>query len=185
VLWIVLGVNLAMFMVEMIAGFSARSVSLQADSLDFLGDTANYGVSLFFAGMVLRNRAMAALGKGVTMGLFGIWVLASSVWKVFAGAPPEPVTMGVVGFTALAANALCFALLSRYRAGDSNMRSVWLCSRNDVIGNCAVLAAAIGVARTGTAWPDVVVAVIMSILALQGAAAVVTQARSEIAGSAA
>jgi Co/Zn/Cd efflux system component len=185
VLWTVLGINLAMFMTEMIAGFSARSVSLQADSLDFLGDTANYGISLFVAGMVLRTRAMAALGKGVTMGLFGIWVLASSVWKVFAGAPPEPVTMGVVGFTALAANTICFALLSAYRSGDSNMRSVWLCSRNDLIGNCAVLAAAIGVARTGATWPDVLVATIMAVLALQGAAAVVTQARAEIAGSAA
>jgi len=184
VLWIVLGVNLAMFMVEMIAGFSARSVSLQADSLDFLGDTVNYGVSLFVAGMMLRNRAIAAFGKGVTMGLFGVWVLVSSVWKVFAGAPPEPVTMGVVGFIALAANAICFALLSAYRSGDSNMRSVWLCSRNDLIGNCAVVAAALGVARTGAAWPDVGVAVIMAILALQGAAAVVTQARAEIAGSA-
>jgi Co/Zn/Cd efflux system component len=184
VLWTVLGVNLAMFMVEMIAGFSARSVSLQADSLDFLGDTVNYGVSLFVTGMVLRNRAVAALGKGVTMGLFGLWVLASSVWRVFAGATPEPVTMGVVGFIALAANAICFALLSAYRSGDSNMRSAWLCSRNDLIGNCAVLAAALGVARTGASWPDVGVAVIMAILALQGAAAVVTQARAEIAGSA-
>jgi Co/Zn/Cd efflux system component len=185
VLWIALGVNLAMFIVEMIAGLSAGSVSLQADSLDFLSDTANYGMSLFVAGMALRNRAIAAFGKGVTMGLFGIWVLASSAWKVFAGAPPEAVTMGVVGFAALAANALCFALLSAYRSGDSNMRSVWLCSRNDLIGNCAVLASAIGVARTGSAWPDVLVALIMAVLALQGAAAVVAQARAELAGAAA
>jgi hypothetical protein len=185
VLWIALGVNLAMFIVEMIAGLSAGSVSLQADSLDFLSDTANYGISLFVAGMALRNRAIAAFGKGVTMGLFGIWVLASSVWKGFAGAPPEAVTMGVVGFAALAANAVCFALLSAYRSGDSNMRSVWLCSRNDLIGNCAVLAAAIGVARTSAVWPDVLVAAIMAVLALQGAAVVVTQARAELAGTAA
>lgn len=185
VLWIVMGVNLAMFIVEMIAGFSAGSVSLQADSLDFLSDTVNYGISLLVAGMALRNRARAAFGKGVTMGLFGIWVLASSVWKGFDGAPPEAVTMGVVGVAALAANALCFALLSAYRSGDSNMRSVWLCSRNDLIGNCAVLASAIGVARTGSAWPDVLVAGIMAVLALQGAAVVVRQARSELAGAAA
>lgn len=183
VLWIALGVNLAMFIVEMIAGFSARSVSLQADSLDFLGDTANYGIGLFVAGMALRIRAMAALGKGVTMGLFGIWVLGSSVWKVFAGPPPEPVTMGVVGFTALAANALCFGLLSTYRSGDSNMRSVWLCSRNDLIGNCAVVAAAIGVAGTAAVWPDVLVAAIMAVLALQGAATIVKQALAELAGA--
>jgi Co/Zn/Cd efflux system component len=185
VLWIVLGVNLAMFIVEMIAGLSAGSVSLQADSLDFLSDTVNYGISLFVAGMALRKRAIAAFGKGVTMGLFGIWVLASSIWKGFAGAPPEAVIMGVVGFAALAANALCFALLSAYRLGDSNMRSVWLCSRNDLIGNFAVLAAAIGVARTSAVWPDVLVAAIMAVLALQGAAVVVTQARAELAGAAA
>jgi Co/Zn/Cd efflux system component len=172
VLWIALGVNLAMFIVEMIAGFNAGSVSLQADSLDFFGDAANYGISLFVAGMVIRNRAIAALGKGLTMGLFGTWVLASSVWRGFAGTPPEATTMGVVGFAALAANALCFVLLRTYRLGDSNMRSAWLCSRNDLIGNCAVVASAIGVARTGSAWP-----------ALQGAAVVVTQARAELAGA--
>jgi len=183
VLWIVLGVNLAMFIVEMIAGLKSGSVSLQADSLDFLGDTANYGISLFVAGMALRNRAIAALGKGVTMGLFGMWVLASSVWKGFAGATPEATTMGVVGLVALTANALCFVFLSAYRSGDSNMRSAWLCSRNDLIGNCAVLASAIGVARTSSAWPDVLVAVIMAVLALQGAAVVVTQARAELAGA--
>src|SRR5260370_1252093 len=184
VLWIVLGVNLAMFIVELMAGLSAGSVSLQADSLDFLADTANYGISLFVAGMALRNRAIAAFGKGVTMGLFGAWVLATSVWKGFAGAPPEAVTMGVVGFAAPAANALCFAFLSPYRSGDSNMRSVWLCSRNDLIGNCAVLASAMGVARTDAAWPDVLVAAIMAVLALQGAAVIVTQARAELAGAA-
>ena len=118
------------------------------------------------------------------MGLLGIWVLASSVWKGFAGAPPEATTMGVVGFAALAANALCFVLLRTYRSGDSNMRSVWLCSRNDLIGNCAVLAAAIGVARTSAVRPDLLVAAIMVLLALQGAAIVITQARAEIAGSA-
>lgn len=185
VLWIALGVNLAMFMVEMMAGLSAGSVSLQADSLDFLSDTANYGISLFVAGMALRNRAIAAFGKGVTMGLFGIWVLAASVWKAYAGTAPEAVTMGAVGFAALAANALCFALLRAYRSGDSNMRSVWLCSRNDLIGNCAVLASAMVVARTGAAWPDVLVAAMMAILALRGAAAVVTQAHAELAGAAA
>src|SRR5207253_9017252 len=106
-----------------------------------------------------------------------------SVCKVFAGAPAEPVTMGVVGFTALAANSLCFALLGAYRSGDSNMRSVWLCWRNDLIGNCAVVAAAVGVARTAAVWPDVLVAAIMAVLALQGAAAIVTQARAELRGA--
>jgi len=185
VLWILLGVNLAMFIVEIIAGLSAGSVSLQADSLDFLSDTSNYGISLLVAGMALRNRAIAAFGKGVTMGLFGLWVLGASIWKAFGGAPPGAATMGVVGLAALVANALCFALLSTYRSGDSNMRSVWLCSRNDLIGNCAVVAAAFGVARTAAVWPDVLVAAIMAVLALQGAAVIVTQARAELAGAAA
>src|SRR5205807_9886655 len=129
------------------------------------------------------NRAIAAFGKGVTMGLFGIWVLASSFWKGFTGAPPEAVTMGVVGLAALAANALCFALLSAYRSGDSNMRSVWLCSRNDLIGNCAVVVAAICVAGTAAVWPDVIVAAIMAVLALQGATTIVKEALAELAGA--
>jgi len=181
-LWIVLAVNLVMFIVEMVAGLSAGSVSLQADSLDFLGDTVNYGISLFVAGMALRRRAIAGFGKGVTMGLFGMWVLASAIWKTFAGSPPEATTMGIVGFAALAANALCFILLRAHRSGDSNMRSAWLCSRNDLIGNVAVLASAFGVAWTGSAWPDVLVAVVRAVLALQGAAVVITHARAEIAG---
>ena len=183
VLWTVLGVNLTMFMIEMIAGLRTGSVSLRADSLDFLSDSANYGISLLVAAMTLRTRAIAALGKGVTMGLFGIWVLASSVWKAFVGSPPEAVAMGLVGIAALAANGLCFALLNRFRSEDSNMRSVWLCSRNDMIANCAVLVSALGVARTGAAWPDVLVAAIMAMLALQGAVAVVRHARRELAGA--
>ena len=119
------------------------------------------------------------------MGLFGMWAPASSIWKGFAGTTARAVTMGVVGFAAFAANALCFALPGAYRSGDSNMRSVWLCSRNDLIGSCAVLAAASGVARTGTAWPDVLVVARMAVLALQAAAVVVRQARAEFAGAAA
>jgi Co/Zn/Cd efflux system component len=185
VLWTVLGINLAMFMIEMIAGLRTGSVSLRADSLDFLSDSANYGISLLVAGMALRTRAMAALGKGATMGLFGIWVLASSVWKAFVGSPPEAVTMGLVGIVALAANGLCFALLTAFRSGDSNMRSVWLCSRTDMIANCAVLVSALGVARTNAAWPDVLVAAIMAMLALQGAVAVFRHGCRELAGAAA
>ena len=184
VLWTVLGINLAMFMIEMIAGLRIGSVSLRADSLDFLSDSANYGISLLVACMTLRTRALAALGKGVTMGLFGIWVLASSVWKALVGSPPEAVAMGLVGLAALAANGICFALLTAFRSGDSNMRSVWLCSRNDMIANCAVLASALGVARTDAARPDVLVAAIMAMLALQGAVTVVRHARRELAGAA-
>jgi cation diffusion facilitator family transporter len=180
VLWAVLMVNAAMFLIEVVAGLASGSVSLQADALDFLADVANYTISLFVLGLAFRYRSTAALAKGATMGVFGIWVLATCLWHTVHGEVPEPVTMGAVGGVALIANALCFALLWAYRAGDSNRRSVWLCSRNDVIGNFAVLLAALGVFKTGTVWPDVIVAAIMSVLALQGAWHVIRQASGEL-----
>ena len=180
VLWTVLAINALMFLVEVVAGAVSGSASLQADALDFFADAANYGISLFVVGMELRYRAAAALTKGVTMGTFGLWVLGASFWHAVSGTVPETVTMGVVGFAALFANAASFALLWTYRAGDSNMRSVWLCSRNDVVGNFAVLLAALGVFGTGTGWPDVIVASIIGILALQGAWHVIWQASSEL-----
>ncbi len=183
VLWIVLAINAAMFLVEIVAGLAAGSVSLQADALDFLADAGNYGISLFVVGMALRYRAMAALAKGATMGVFGLWVIGTTVWHAVHGTLPDAVTMGAVGFAALLANAAVFALLWAYRSGDSNMRSVWLCSRNDVIGNVAVLLAAAGVFGTGTGWPDIIVAAVMALLALQGAALVIRQASAELRDS--
>ncbi|MEQ9197558.1 MAG: cation transporter [Parvibaculum sp.] len=180
VLWAALAINGVMFAVEIGAGLAAGSVALQADALDFLGDTATYAISLFVIGMSLRARAMAALAKGGAMALLGFWVAGATIWHIAYGGAPEAFTMGAVGFAALLANAAVFALLWRYRAGDSNMRSVWLCSRNDVIGNCAVLLAALGVFGTGTAWPDIAVAAVMSTLALQGAWVVLRQARGEL-----
>jgi Co/Zn/Cd efflux system component len=180
VLWAVLIINSAMFAVEIGAGLHAGSASLQADALDFLGDAANYAVSLFVVGMALRYRATAALAKGVTMGLFGIWVLGVALWHAYAGTLPQASTMGVIGFTALAANAVSFGLLWAYRGGDANMRSAWICTRNDVLGNLAVLLAALGVFGTGSAWPDILVATIMASLAIQGAALVVRHALSEL-----
>ena len=180
VLWIVLAINAAMFLVEMAAGVAAGSASLQADALDFLGDAANYAISLFVVGMALRYRAAAALAKGVTMAAFGLWVLGTVVWHVVAGTVPEPIVMGVVGGAALLANAASFGLLWAYRSGDANMRSVWLCSRNDVLGNLAVLLAAYGVFGTGAGWPDFVVATIMAVLALQGAYVVIGHALGEL-----
>ncbi len=180
VLWIVLAINAAMFLVEIAAGLAAGSAALQADALDFFGDAANYAIGLFVVGMALRYRSMAALAKGATMGLFGLWVLGTVVWHSIAGTVPEATTMGVVGFAALAANAACFGLLWAYRAGDANMRSVWVCSRNDVLGNLAVLLAALGVFGTGTGWPDVIVAAIMAALAIQGAFIVVPNALQEL-----
>jgi Co/Zn/Cd efflux system component len=180
VLWAVLAVNAAMFGVEIGAGLAAGSASLQADALDFLGDAANYAISLFVVGMALRYRAMAALAKGATMFAFGLWVIAVTIWHVLHGTLPHAFTMGAVGSAALLANAASFALLWAYRDGDSNMRSAWICTRNDVLGNLAVLLAAIGVFGTGTGWPDVIVAAIMSALALQGATIVFRQAMAEL-----
>lgn len=169
VLWAVLAINAAMFGVEVVAGLAAGSASLQADALDFLGDAGNYIISLLVVGMALRYRAMAAFAKGATMGLFGLWVLGVTAWHAWQSTVPEAFTMGAVGVAALLANAASFALLWAYREGDSNMRSAWICTRNDVLGNLAVLLAALGVFGTGTGWPDVAVAAIMAALALQGA----------------
>jgi Co/Zn/Cd efflux system component len=180
VLWAVLAINAGMFLVEIGAGLAAGSASLQADALDFLSDAANYAISLLVVGMALRYRAMAALAKGGTMGLFGLWVIATVVWHSVHGTLPSAYTMGAVGFAALAANAASFGLLWAYRGGDANMRSAWICTRNDVLGNLAVLLAALGVFGTGTGWPDVIVAAIMAALALQGATLVVRQSLREL-----
>jgi Co/Zn/Cd efflux system component len=180
VLWVVLAVNATMFLVEIIAGLAAGSASLQADALDFFADAANYGISLFVVGMALRYRAMAALAKGLSMGAFGLWVIGTVIWHAIMSTVPEAITMGAVGMAALVANAASFGLLWAYRTGDANMRSVWLCSRNDVIANLAVLLAALGVFGTGTGWPDIVVAAVMASLALQGAWVVIRQAMTEL-----
>ncbi len=180
VLWAVLAINAAMFFIEIGAGLAAGSASLQADALDFLGDAGNYAISLIVVGMALRYRATAALVKGATMGLFGLWVVGVTVWLGAQGTLPQAFTMGGVGVAALVANAASFALLWVYRTGDANMRSAWICTRNDVMGNIAVLGAALGVFGTGSGWPDLVVAAVMACLALQGAAVVVRQALGEL-----
>jgi Co/Zn/Cd efflux system component len=180
VLWAVLGINVAMFLIEIGAGVATGSASLQADALDFFGDAANYAISLFVVGMALRYRAMAALAKGSTMGLFGLWIIGTAIWHALQGTLPSAFTMGAVGFLALAANAASFGLLWMYRDGDANMRSAWICTRNDVLGNLAVLIAAAGVFGTGTGWPDVIVAAIMAALAVQGAVTVIRQAMAEL-----
>jgi Co/Zn/Cd efflux system component len=181
ILWIALAVNLAMFGVEIGAGLAAQSVSLLADSLDFLGDAANYGIALFVLGMALQWRARAALLKAASMGVFGVWVAGTTIQHALAGTVPEAPVMGMVGALALAANLGVAVLLYRWRDGDSNMRSVWICTRNDAIGNLAVLAAAAGVFGSGAGWPDYLVAAIMSGLALTGAFQVTRQALAELA----
>jgi Co/Zn/Cd efflux system component len=179
-LWIALAVNAAMFAGEIGAGVAAGSASLQADALDFLGDAANYAISLGVAGMGLTWRARTALVKGWGLLALGLWVIGSTAWHAYAGTLPEAEVMGVVGVLALAANAGVALMLYRFRSGDSNMRSVWICSRNDAIGNLAVIAAAAGVFGTGTGWPDLIVAVVMASLSISGGWQIVRQARGEI-----
>lgn len=181
ILWIALAVNAAMFGVELFGGWAAGSVSLLADAVDFFGDAANYAVSLFVLGLAPIWRSRTALLKGLTMGGYGLFVLGAAPWNAAAGTMPEHATMGTIGFIALLANLLVAALLFSYRNGDSNMRSVWLCTRNDAIGNVAVMLAAAGVFGTGAGWPDIVVASIMGVLGLSAAKTVVTQARAEMA----
>ena len=180
ILWLALVVNLGMFAVEIIAGIRADSVSLLADSLDFLGDAANYGISLLVLGMSLTLRARASLFKALCMLVFGVGVLIAAIWHLLGGQVPDAPTMGLVGTLALLANAGVAGLLYAYREGDSNMRSVWLCSRNDALGNIAVLFAALGVLGTGRAWPDLLVASGMAALALTSAYQVIVQARQEL-----
>ncbi len=181
VLWAVLALNAVMFGVEMSAGLMAGSSALQADALDFLADAANYGISLWVLGMALTLRARAALIKGLSMALVGVWVLGSVIWHALSGTVPTWTAMSGIGLLALMVNVLCLGLLSAWRHGDANMRSVWICSRNDVIANLAVLAAALGVFGTRHGWPDLAVATLMALLALQGAWQVIGEARRELA----
>ncbi len=183
-LWVALILNAVMFGVEIAGGLKSGSVSLLADAVDFAGDAANYGISLAVLSMGLAWRARAALIKGVTMGAYGVLVLAKTAWAAALGVPPEPTIMGLVALLALAVNVGVAILLYTFRNGDANMRSVWLCSRNDAIGNVAVAIAALGVFGTGTAWPDLFVAGVMATLALTASVVVVRQARAELASAA-
>lgn len=180
VLWLALIVNGGFFLGEVIAGIAAGSSALQADALDFFGDAVNYAISLGVAGMTLIWRARAATVKGGTMIVFALWVLASTAWHIFHATLPRAEIMGVVGVAALFANGGVAFLLYRFRNGDANRRSVWICSRNDAIGNLAVLLAALGVFGTGTGWPDAIVATIMGGLGLWGGWRIVHQAHGEL-----
>jgi Co/Zn/Cd efflux system component len=180
ILWFALIVNAAMFFIESAAGFKSDSLSLLADAIDFLGDAANYGVSLAVLTMAMAWRSKAALLKGVCMLGFGFFVLGRVAWAAKTGVVPEAATMGSIGFLALVTNVTVALMLYRYRTGDANMRSVWLCSRNDAFGNIAVMLAAFGVFGTGSAWPDLVVAVGMAGLAIWGGWSVVQHAKLEL-----
>jgi len=178
-LWIVIAINAVMFVVEMVMGHLAGSRALQADALDFLGDTLTYGISLAVIGASLRIRATAALAKGFSLLAMGLWVFGSTVYSIFILGTPQAGVMGIVGFLALLANVASVLLLINYKDGDANVRSVWLCSRNDAIGNVAVMIAALGVWGTSTGWPDLIVAGIMAALFLSSAVQILTQAWRE------
>jgi Co/Zn/Cd efflux system component len=181
VLWIALLVNVAMFGVEIAGGVHSGSLSLLADAIDFAGDAANYAISLAVLSMALARRSRAAQLKGLSMTVFGAFVLGKAVWSAFSGIAPEPLSMGAVAILALLANGGVALLLYAFRDGDANMRSVWLCTRNDAIGNAAVILAAIGVLGTGTRWPDLLIAVLMGGLALSSGVSVLRHARRELA----
>jgi len=180
ILWIALIVNASMFAIEIVFSLRSGSVALLADAIDFFGDAANYGISIWVLAMSVQARAKAALIKAASMALFGIGILVHTLWNLITGVLPDAQTMSLIGLLALCANVGVGVLLYTYRNGDSNMRSVWLCTRNDALGNIAVIIAAIGVFGTGTAWPDLIVASIMASLALTAAWQVMGQARQEL-----
>jgi len=180
VLWFALVANILMFGVELAASIFSGSSALAADAADFLGDSANYALSLGALAIGGAWLARVALLKGAAMSIYGIAVLAYAGWRAWLGVAPEPITMGVVGLLALAVNFTVAVMLFRFREGDANMRSVWLCTRNDVIANLLVLVAAAGVLGTATVWPDVAVAAVLAVLGLTSGRIVIRQARAEL-----
>jgi Co/Zn/Cd efflux system component len=179
VLWTVIGINGAMFLTETVAGSLAGSQALKADALDFLADTVTYGLSLAVIGASLRTRATAALFKGLSLSLMAFWVFGSTIYQTLVLGVPSAEVMGLVGFLALAANLASVGLLAPYKDGDANVRSVWLCSRNDAIGNVVVMAAAVGVWGTSSAWPDLAVAALMAGIFLTSSVQILRQAWAE------
>lgn len=178
-LWLVIVLNAAMFTIEMSAGQVAQSQALKADALDFLGDALTYGISLAVIGASVRTRTNAALAKGLSLFFMGAWIFGSTVYNVFVTGVPKAEIMGAIGFLALATNLTSVLLLMRYKDGDANVRSVWLCSRNDAIGNVAVMVAALGVWGTASGWPDLVVAAILAALFLSSSFQIIRQALKE------
>ena len=179
VLWAVIGINAAMFLIGMIAGQLAGSQALKADALDFLADTVTYGLSLAVIGATLRKRASAALFKGFSLSAMALWVFGSTVYQTLVLGLPKAEVMGVIGVLALAANLASVLFLLPYKDGDANLRSVWLCSRNDAIGNFIVMFAALGVWGMATAWPDLAVAAVMAVIFLTSSIQILRQAWAE------
>ncbi|MBT2968955.1 MAG: cation transporter [gamma proteobacterium symbiont of Ctena orbiculata] len=180
ILWVVIAINASMFLFETGASVVSNSMALRADALDFLGDSLTYGITLLAIGRSVQWRASAAIFKGVTLICMGLWVLGSTLYRVFVLGVPNEVIMGSVALLAFAANMVSVLLLLNYRDGDANVRSVWLCSRNDAIGNLAVMVAAGAVFLSQSHWPDLLVAFLMSMLFLHSATLIIRQARREM-----
>lgn len=179
ILWIVIALNFGMFLVELLSGLQAQSQALKADSLDFLADSLTYFISLMVIGKSVRVRALASTFKGYSLIIMSLGVFGYTIYRFFQPGVPDEQVMGVIGVMALAANAISAFLLLRYSSGDSNVRSVWLCTRNDAIGNVLVMIAAGLVAFTGSAWPDLIVATVMAGLFLSSSYQILRQARQE------
>ncbi|NBX02594.1 MAG: cation transporter [Alphaproteobacteria bacterium] len=169
-----------MFVVQMIASYAAHSVSLLANSADFFSDAANYGISLYVLNLSLRQKAKASLFKGISLGLVGLWVAFETLHHSLQPELPEPLLMVIISVVALAVNVGCAVLLYKYRGGDSNRESAWICSRNDAIGNIAVMIAATGVFASNTIWPDIIVAAILGWLSVTGAWRIIIAAKNEV-----
>ncbi len=180
VLWICLVANAVMFVSQMIASYAAHSVSLLANSADFFSDAANYGISLYVLNLSLRQKAKASLFKGISLGFVGLWVAFETLYHALQPELPEPLIMAAISVVALVVNVGCAMLLYKYRGGDSNRESVWICSRNDAIGNIAVMIAAAGVFASGTIWPDIIVAAVLGWLAISGAIRIIKSAKKEL-----
>ncbi len=180
ILLLVIAINAVMFVVEVMASIQSGSLALLSDSLDFAGDAASYAISLAVLSASLATRAWAAIVKAASMALFGLWILGAAAWAAIQGDVPDASTMGTVGMLALVANLVCVVFLLRFREGDANLRSVWLCSRNDAINNVAVILAGAGVFASASRWPDLAVASVMALLAFWSAVSVLRQARQEL-----
>lgn len=179
-LWLVIAINAAMFFVEMAGGAISGSQALQADALDFAGDAATYGISLAVIGASIHVRSAAAIAKALSLTGMGLWVFGSTAYHVLIVGVPQAEIMGAIGVMAFGANVASVLLLMRYKEGDANVRSVWMCSRNDALGNAAVMLAAAAVWATGTKWPDLIIAALMASLFLHSSFHILRQSLREM-----
>jgi len=177
--WII-GINFSLFLIEIFSSHIANSMALRADALDFLGDSVTYTISLLAIAWAPTKRAWVAVLKGLILALMGLWVLASSAYRILVLGLPNETLMGAIAILAFSANLFSALLLMRYREGDANVRSVWLCSRNDAIGNLGVLLAAVLVGVFASPWPDLLVAFLMAALFLHSSSLILRQASKEL-----